>query len=576
VPATVQALLAARIDRLAPADKRLLQAAAVVGKDVPLAVLEAIAAEEDLRPGIARLQAAEFLYETSLFPELEYTFKHALTHEVAYASLLQERRRELHARIVTALERLSAEGQAERVDQLAHHALRGEVWDKAVLYLRRAGAKATARSAYREAVSFFEQALEALCHLPESRDTTAVAIDIRLELRTALTPLGQYRKILDLLREAEALACELHDERRLGYVVADRSARLRNTGDHAGALEAGRRACTIAARLRDRDLRVEATYRLAQAHFAVGDFVRSVELLRQTVDALGRGPMPEDSRLPRYLAAWPRAWLAHGLANLGQFAEAIANGKEAVGIAEAADHPHSVIEARAALGRVHLARGELKRAIALFESGLAPTRIWNIWDSSVFSGLGYAYALAGRVDDGLSLLQEAVERGHSIEALGIGHAMRLSRLGEAYGHSIDALGIGHAMRLSRLGEAYLLAGRHDEARERMYQALGLARAQKERGNEAYALRLLGEIALHGKGPEVEAAERHLHEALALATELGMRPLVAHCHASLGKLDGRRGQQREARAHLTTALTMYREMGMRFWLAQAEAEMAALG
>jgi class 3 adenylate cyclase/tetratricopeptide (TPR) repeat protein len=550
VPATVQAVLAARIDRLPPAEKRLLQAAAVIGKDVSFTLLEAIGTTEDLRSCLARLQGAEFLYETSLFPELEYTFKHALTHDVAYASLLQDRRRDLHARIVTALEQLSADRQAERVDELAHHALRGEVWDKAVLYLRRAGAKATARSAYREAVTCFEQALRALGHLPRSQDTTAEAIDLRLELRTALTPLGHYREILGLLREAETLARDIHDDRRLGHVVADTSARLRNIGDHAGALSAGRQACAIAADLRDPDLQFEATYRLAQAHFAVGDFARSVDLLQQAVSALGGDSRPADSRVPGYLAAWPRAWLALSLANLGRFAEAMALGAEAIKIADEAGHPHTVIEARAALGRVHLDAGDLERAITLFEAGLAPSRAWNMWDSSVFSGLGYAYALAGRVDDGLPLLEEAVARGQSI----------------------DALGIGQAMRLTRLGQGHLLAGHLDVARERTRQALDLATAQHERGSQAYALRILGEIACLDQSAEVGVAESCLREALQLAAELGMRPLVAHCYRGLGKLYRRTDNREPARAHLTTATAMYREMGMTYWLEKAAVEM----
>jgi tetratricopeptide (TPR) repeat protein len=269
-----------------------------------------------------------------------------------------------------------------------------------------------------------------------------------------------------------------------------------------------------------------------------------------TVSALGGDPRPEDSRVPRYLAAWPRAWLALSLANLGRFADAMALGEEAVRIADSADHPHSVIEARAALGRVHLDKGELERAIALFETGLAPSRVWNIWDSSVFSSLGYAYALAGRVNDGLPLLQEAVERGQSI----------------------DALGIGAAMRLSRLGQGYLLAGRLDEARERTRHALDLATAQKERGSQAYALHILGEIACHNEPPEVGAAESCLSDALELATDLGMRPLVAHCHLGLGKLYRRTNKREPAREHLTTATMMYREMGMTYWLEKAEVEM----
>src|SRR5262249_20285635 len=161
--------------------KHLLQTAAVIGNAVPYLLLQAIAElpEAGLHSGLAHLQAAEFLYETLLFPEREYTFKHALTHEVTYGSLLQERRRALHARIVTAREGLAGDRLTEQVERLAHHALRGEVWDKAVAYCRQAGVKAVARSANREAVTCLEQALGALGHLPERRDLTEQAIDIR-------------------------------------------------------------------------------------------------------------------------------------------------------------------------------------------------------------------------------------------------------------------------------------------------------------------------------------------------------------------------------------------------------------
>jgi class 3 adenylate cyclase len=171
VPATVQALLAARIDRLPPEDKRLLQTAAVIGSEVPGPLLQAIAdtPDEALYRSLAQLQAAEFLYETSLFPEPVYTFKHALTHEVASGSLLQGRRRALHARIVEALEALAGDRRDDQVERLAHHALRSEVWDKALTYSRQAGDKAQTRSAYREAVVCYEQALVALEHLPDSR-----------------------------------------------------------------------------------------------------------------------------------------------------------------------------------------------------------------------------------------------------------------------------------------------------------------------------------------------------------------------------------------------------------------------
>ena len=193
VPATVQAVLAARIDRLAPEDKRLLQTAAVIGTEVPFPLLQAIGEvpEEVLHRGLDHLQAAELLYETRLFPERELTFKHALTHEVAYGGLLQERRRGLHACIVEALEGFAVDRVAEQVERLAHHALRGEVWDKAVTYCQQAGARAHGRAAFREAAAAFEQALQALAHLPEHGDTRGLAIDLRLAYGTPAASTGR-------------------------------------------------------------------------------------------------------------------------------------------------------------------------------------------------------------------------------------------------------------------------------------------------------------------------------------------------------------------------------------------------
>ena len=184
VPATVEAILTARIDRLRPEDRRLLQSAAVIGRDVPFALLHAIADQDEgtLRQGLARLQATEFLYETRFVPDLEYTFKHALTHDVAYRSLLEERRRAIHARIVDAIEALYPDRLAEHVERLADHALLGELRERAVAYLHEAGLKATARYALRAARARFEHALAALASLPESPSSLEQACDTRLEL----------------------------------------------------------------------------------------------------------------------------------------------------------------------------------------------------------------------------------------------------------------------------------------------------------------------------------------------------------------------------------------------------------
>jgi predicted ATPase len=255
----------------------------VIGTEVPLPLLHAIAElpEEALQRGLAHLQAAEFLYETRLFPEREFTFKHALTHEVAYGSFLLERRRALHARIVEAIERLYADRLTEHVEQLAHHTLRGEMWDKALAYLRQAGAKAFARSALREAIAYFEQALVAVRHLPECRETPEQAIDLRLDLRNALIALRELGAILHHLREAEILATALDDQLRLGWVSAYMASYFSDTYDQDRAVEFGQRA--LAAASGDFTLEVIATFFLGVAHFPGGNYRQVVCYHRKNV-----------------------------------------------------------------------------------------------------------------------------------------------------------------------------------------------------------------------------------------------------------------------------------------------------
>jgi predicted ATPase len=271
LPDTIEAVLAARLDRLPREAKRLVQTAAVIGPEVPLPLLQAIAKlpEAALHDALAHLQAAEFLYETRRFPDYAYTFKHALTHEVAYGSLVQERRRVLHAQIVVALEMLAGDRRDEQVDRLAHHALRGEVWDKAWAYYRQAGDKAMARSAFREAVACCEQALTALRHLPEQHDTLTQAIDLRLALDDALLMLGESaERGFASLRQAETLAEALGDQWRLGWIYINMSHHFWRLGVHDDALAYGQRALTAASE--DVALQADANGHLGTFYFSLG------------------------------------------------------------------------------------------------------------------------------------------------------------------------------------------------------------------------------------------------------------------------------------------------------------------
>jgi tetratricopeptide (TPR) repeat protein len=555
VPATVQAVLAARIDRLPTEEKQLLQTAAVIGTEVPLPLLQAIAEvpEDAIYRGLAHLQAAEFLYETRLFPEREYTFKHALTHEVAYGSLLQERRRALHARIVEALEALAGDRVAEQVERLAHHALRGEVWDKALAYCRQAGEKAMARPAYRKAIESFEQALSALQHLPEQRDTREQAIDLRLALRAALFPLGDYGRILAALHEAEALAEALDDPRRLARVSSFLSAYFNFIGAYDQAITAAQRALALAMTSGDTVLAaVEANHTLGRAYQFQGDFRRALDCFKQAVEALEGVRRHERFDLAYWPAVQNRSWLAWCHAELGTFAEGRALGEEGLRIAEAVAHPASLMVASWGIGLLALRQGDLPRALPLLERvmGIGQDTGFTAWSTLLAEPLGAAYTLGGRVADALPLLTQALEQLMSMERVDFQARCHLS-----------------------LGEAHMLAGHLEEAHTLTDRALAHAREHQERGNQAYALHLLGEIAAHRTPPDVAAAAVHYHQALALAEELGMRPLQAHCHRGLGTLYAATGQREPARHALVTAIALYRSMAMTFWLPQTEAALA---
>jgi tetratricopeptide (TPR) repeat protein len=489
VPATVQAVLAARVDRLPLETKHLLQTAAVIGHEVPLAVLRAIAdcAEEGLHRSLTQLQGAEFLYETRLFPEREYTFKHALTHEVAYSSLLQERRRVLHARIVEAVEGLYADRLVEQVDRLAHHALRGEVWDKAVPYCRQAGTNAITHSAYREAVTYFEQALSGLQHLPASPDTQAQAIDLHLDLRGALWPLGEIERIFAYLQEAAVLAEALGDQHRLGWVSAYLLAYFMQTGEPDPALASGQRALAIAAALEDVGLTVTVQNSLGLVYCSLGDYPRAVECFQKNVACLHGERLHERFGLPGIASAIARSHLARNLAECGAFVKGRGPTEEGVRIADGADHPYSRVVAYWAVGFRYLCKGDLHQAIPVLERALNLVQGAHIglgvpW---VAAPLGAAYALAGRTAEALPLLEQAVEQGVAIRLM-----------------------LDHALRVAWLSEAYLLAGRLDEAYTQAQHALEFSQAHQERGHEAYALRLLGEFHMRREPPDVDQVTAH--------------------------------------------------------------------
>jgi tetratricopeptide (TPR) repeat protein len=546
IPPTAQAILAARIDRLLPEDKRLLQAAAVVGKDVPIALLHVTADDPDvsLHEGLARLQAAEFLYEAQLYPEAEYTFKHALTHEIAYAGMTNDRRRALHAKIVGALESRHADRVGEHITNLAAHCLRAEMWDKAVEYLRDAAERASFRAANREAVRQLEEALGAVGRLPQTTAVSERTFELKVMLAAALHPLADQQARGRILRDAESIAQSLGDERRLAETWGTIAQHLWVVGTSVDdAFAQGQKALEVAERLDDIQVQIRVNHFLGGICLSQGSYAEAeraernaLGLLQGRVDTITRG-------WPGFPAALSRSWLAWALAERGKFQEGEQVGREGLSIARTLNHTYSALQATVGLSIMLTVKGAFTEAIELLEEGrqTAIDRGMALWIPTCSGYLGYCYAHSGLTSQALRLLAD-----------------------------LPAMRVLQSQWLIHRGEAYLFNGRLHEAKADARDALSVSRERGERGYEAYALCLAGRISSYPDRPDVETAEREYRSAIALAEPRGMRPLIAHCHLGFGKLYRRTGKREQATEHLTTATTMYREMGMTYWLEQAEA------
>ena len=557
IPATVHAMLAARIDRLAQEDKSLLQIASVIGKDVPMALLLAIAelSDEALHRGLDHLQAAEFLYEIGLYPDLEYSFKHAFTYEVTYAGLLKDRRRELHARIVDAIETLHRDRLGEQIERLAHHAVRGELREKARHYLRQAGVKAAARSALQEARGWFEQALDILEALPDTPSKVEQAFDIRLELRPVLHQLGELRRAVERLHEAGSLAEQLNDDYRRGRVSAFQTNTHSLLGELDEALASGTRALEIAVALGNPELRILTTTFLEQAHYFRGDYERVVELATESLAALPAEWVHEYFGNSAPASVYDRVWLVQSLAQLGRFTEAAAHEAELIRLAEATHHAFTIGLGHWAAATAHLLSGDWSKACSLIEHAIAVARTANVGlllppvvASSAWplAHLAAATEALGRIREAEHLLEREAARG-----------------------VVGVRGWDYHL----LGRTCLLLGRLDQAQALAQRALESSPCQ--RGFAAHALHLIGDIATAPDRFDAATGETHYRQALALAHGLGMRPLVGHCHAGLARVYHRTDKRQQAQEHFVTATTIYRDLGMTYWLKQAETELSDL-
>ena len=548
VPDRVREIVRRRLSRLSERGRTMADAASVIGRAFDFALLHRACGldDGDAASGVEELVRRGILHDVGE----HFDFTHDRIREVAYGALLAPRRQLLHRRVAEAIEELLRAQLEPHLLALGLHYREAGQWPKAVEYLTRAGREAqSVRSANREAIACYDAALAALTHLPDNADRAKQAIQLLVYLENSLMGLGDFQTALARLREAEALARTLKEPWYLGRVKSRMVYQLGSIGDLQGAVAAGAEAIELQAGEPQARLRAGTHVVVARAHYGLGDFRRALEIADRNLELAAQQSDPQlADRMIGFSSGW--AILAH--AELGEFAVGNARSAVAIRASTAEAGPHGTVWGHLCVGRLLVVQGDLTRAIATLEATLPLCEEGSdlaVYFSRTASSLGLAYAMSGRLPEGVALVERA--------------AAHAAMIGFAY---------GQALFVGMLGEAQLLTGDAGEAGRRAEEAVALARQHGQRGWEAWGLRLQGEHALAREA--WDDAEARFAEAIALAEARGMRPLLAHCRLGGAQVCGLRGERVRARAGIGAALAEYRAMTMPYWIARAEAALRA--
>jgi predicted ATPase/class 3 adenylate cyclase len=543
IPATVQGVLAARIDRLPAEEKDLLQTLAVIGKEFPLGLLRKVAegGEENLHGGLSQLQAGEFIYEQPAFPEPEYTFKHALTQEVAYESLLLERRGVLHERTAQAIEELYRDALDEHYRELAHHYGRTENTPKAVEYLHRAGEQAVHRSAYAEAIAQLSRGVKLLATLPESRERDQQELLLQTALGGALAVtrgLGNPDEEHAFVR-ARNLSEQLGDAPELLRTLVGLFAIHQARAEHDRAGEVAEEMLRLARGTRDPAQLLVAHWETGVASYWHGEFSRAREHLEEALACYD--PQEHRARELRYTRG-DAGVNALGNASsvlwqLGYPDQALARSRDALALARELTHPYSEASALMYAGPVQIWRGEWQAALEVAEALIAHSSehgfLFHLGIGTFIRAA--AFPNLGQLHEGIAGLRAVLD------------AIRTT------GNELASSAL-----LALLAEAHGKAGQAEEGLARVAEAQGFMTKTGERYSEAEVHRVKGDLLLALPTPDPAQAEAAFREALEVACRQSAKSWELRAATSLARLWHGQGRKEEARALLAPVYDWFTE------------------
>jgi DNA-binding SARP family transcriptional activator/predicted ATPase len=505
IPSTVHAVLASRIDRLSAQQKSLLQMAAVIGQEFSVDLLQPIADldREHLLDLLADLQAAEFLYQTRLLPHQQYTFKHALTHRVAYASVLKERRRSMHVRLVDVIEKLYAQRLDEHVERLAHHAIAGELRDKAVHYLYQSAGKALQRFAYQQAVDHLLKGLGIIRLLPPSPALLRQELEYQKVLGVTMMAAKGWaaKEVLDAYTQARMLCEELGDKSELFTALRGEGQYRMIRGESEIARELGNRCATLTGDSHDHGMRIETHHLFWTNSFFMGEYATSEFHSRKGISLYER---ERDHALTfRYSGHDPgvccRCFTALVQCLHGYPDKALSICHDALGLAQELSHPLTTALAYWTCSFVHMLRGEpeLAKQWATREMSVCDEYMLPLLLSQGQFQLGWSLAQTGDLDEGIERMREGIS---AISATG-------AEMGLPYFHAL-------------LGEALGRAGKPEAGLVEIERALAAVNQHGGRFQLSEMLRLKGELLATRQLAQRNEALATLHEAVALAQRQG--------------------------------------------------------
>lgn len=555
VPNTIEGIIAARIDRLEDELKQTLQIASAIGKDFGFRILrKVLETAEDLESNLEYLQGLDFIHERSVFPELEYVFKHALIQEVAYNSLLRRTRRAIHEKIGKSVEELYPDRLEEFYETLAYHYSSSENLEKAHQYARLSGDKATRSHSNWEALRFYKQAIDILNKEDETYESKIKGIEVRLSMSVPMSWLGFPEDSLQILQDGERLSLELGDKRGAVNFHSIMGLYFTLKGDLIQGIEHAENCYREAEEAHDTELMAQTGFDLCSAYYAAGEFSSLVEVVVRVIDRLEQTHKEHaffSKGFNTYSALLAICGAAMGY--LGNFREGQALCEKGLRFALETNDPYSLVITELHCGLLFNVKGDGGDAVKHSENGIRYSEKTQLL---VLSGLLWASA-------------------------GFGHLL-LGHLETARNHAEKALRIqneGIPFKLSLtywlLAMVNLESNDFKNARRYIEKALELSQRNNERDLEAISKISLGRILGREEKPQYDTAEEYILQGMKGLGELNLKAWSAHGYLSLAELYAKMGQLMKARRYFEEARRMFKEMGMDYWLGRTQLRTYAL-